>query len=137
MQTICDKNSVASIGNPEMRCLVELRIQELVEFDPDAAPSLLAKFIVMEAGDRLDELDAQLGFPILTNRWTGVRFGQVGFTPSWEVLEEHRTCYEMVFVLSDDGYGVELFIPKHPSMDSELLSMCAEFSLPAQPILPN
>ena len=127
-----DTNADA-IADPELRELLQQRLRDIEPY----SLSDLGSFIVVEPGDSVETIDKQLGFPILTNRWTGVQFGQTGFTPFWEVLEEHGTCYEMVFVLSDDGYGVELFIPKHPSMDSELLSMCAEFSLPAQPILPN
>jgi len=50
-------------------------------------------------------------------------FGDVGFTPCFEALEEHARCYEMVFILNDDGYGIDIFIPKVIGIDPELLAM--------------
>jgi hypothetical protein len=37
----------------------------------------------------------------------------------------------LVLILSDDGAGVTFFIPKSPGIDTELLSMCATFAVPA------
>jgi hypothetical protein len=44
--------------------------------------------VVIEAGDSLDALTSAVGFYILTNRFTGLRFGEPGFEPTFEVLEE-------------------------------------------------
>jgi hypothetical protein len=81
--------------------------QRMDEYGTDAD---LATFIVVEPGDPLDSLDAQLGFSVLSNRLDGKRHGDPGFTPSFEVLEEHPGCYEMVFVLADYGDGVLVFL---------------------------
>jgi len=51
--------------------------------------------------------------------------------PACEVIEDHGHCHEMVFVLSDEGTGVILFVPKQPGIDPELLSMCAAFAVPS------
>jgi hypothetical protein len=71
-----------------------------------------------------------MGFPILANRFTGIEFGQPGFIPSFEILVEHAHCYEMVFIISDDGYGIEVFIPKDLGIHPDLLAMCLQYAMP-------
>lgn len=34
-------------------------------------------------------------------------------------------------MLSDDGYGIDLLIPKAEGINPELLAMCAEYAVPA------
>jgi hypothetical protein len=113
-----------------MRSLVEQRFAMLAEDEP-YDPDLFGYFIVVDGGDRVTTLDEQLGFPILSNRFDGTHFGDPGFTPCHEILEEHTGCYEMVFVLSDDGYGVEVFIPKS-GVDADLLALCQRYAIPAR-----
>ena len=62
----------------------------------------------------------------------GTRFGHPDFAPSFEALEEHSGCYEMVFILNDDGFGISIFIPKTGGIDADLLAMCAMY---AEPVL--
>ena len=37
----------------------------------------------------------------------------------------------MVFILNDDGFGIEIFIPKTKGIDADLLAMCAMYAEPA------
>jgi hypothetical protein len=131
MLAIRDQASAAQIGDLEIRQLVEQRIHDLsVEpYDPD----VLGYFLVIEPSDSLEEINGQLGFPILCNRFSGIRFGDAGFTPSFEFVEEYAGCYDAVFILSDDGFGVEVFIPKAEGIDPGLLAMCASYATPATP----
>ena len=126
MLVINDTSSLAQVTDPEVRALIERRMDE---YGSDAD---LATFVVVEAGDPLDSLDAQLGFPILSNRLDGTRHGHPDFTPSFEVLEEHQSCFEMVFVLADYGDGVIVLVPKGGGADPRLLSLCAEYAVPSQ-----
>ena len=124
MLVIRELSSVVQISDLEIRHLVEQRFHALSTepYDPDD----LGYFLVMEPSDSLEEINAQLGFSILCNRFSGIKFGDADFTPSFEFVEEYASCYDMVFILSDDGYGVEVFIPK--SIDiPELLAMCQKF----------
>ena len=126
MLVINDPSTLAQVTDPDVRDLIRRRIDE---YGSDAG---LATFVVVEPGDPIGALDAQLGFPILTNRNDGKRYGEPEFRPSFEVLEEHPGCYEMVFVLADYGDGVLVFIPKHDGVNGELLSLCAEYAIPEQ-----
>ena len=127
MLVINDQSSLSRLPDSDVRDLIQQRI---AEYGSDAD---LATFIVVEAGDSLDALDAQLGFSVLSNRFDGRRYGDPDFSPSFEVLEEHPGCYEMVFVLADYGDGVLVFIPKGDGVDGRLLSLCAEYAAPSWP----
>ena len=127
MLVINDSSSLSRVNDPDVRDLIRRRIDE---YGSDAG---LATFVVVEPGDPLGALDARLGFSILSNRFDGTRYGDPGFSPSFELAEEHPGCYELVFVLADAGDGVLVFIPKGDGVDGRLLSLCAEYAAPAQP----
>jgi hypothetical protein len=126
MLVISDPSALSKVADPAVRRLIEQRIEEY------GADADLATFIVVEPGDPPDSLDAQLGFPILSNRFDGKRHGDPGFAPSFEVLEEHAGCYEMVFVLADYGDGVLVFIPKHDGVNADLQALCRTYATPEQ-----
>ncbi|SFC17443.1 hypothetical protein SAMN05216344_110118 [Polaromonas sp. OV174] len=130
MQIIRDPIVAATIEDVELRTCIEKTIGELNEDGP-YDPDVLGYFLIVEPGDTLEAISTQLGFPILCNRWTGIAFGHAGFTPSWEVVQAHAHWYEMVFVISDDGFGVVVFIPKTEGINPELLAMCARYASPA------
>ena len=128
MQTIRDPADAATITNLELRTCIEKTISDLSE-DYQYDPDVLGYFLVVEPGDSIDAINAQLGFDILANKWTGIRFDQPGYTQSFEVLDEHAGFFEMVFIVSDDGFGIEVFIPK-TGVDPELLAMCRKYAMP-------
>jgi hypothetical protein len=103
-----DHSNVDQISNIAIKDLIRIRIGSLYELEAGD----LCNILVVEHSDTLESLSAQLTFNILCNRFTGIRFDQEGFTPSFEFIEEYPSCFDMVFVLSDDGFGVELFVPK-------------------------
>ena len=75
-------------------------------------------------------INEQLGWDILTNRWTGIRFGDPRFTPSFELVDEHAGYFELVYVMGQDGRGIEVMVPK--SIDiPDLLAMCQRYAVPA------
>ena len=131
MHAVKDLQSTHQIGNPVIRSLVQVRINDLggESFDSNE----LGYFLVVESSDTLEALSAQLGFDMLRNRFTGIRFNATGFTPSFEFIEEFPACYDMVFVLDDTGIGVEIFVPKEEGIDSDLIAMCRMFAYTAPP----
>lgn len=78
----------------------------------------------------MNALNEQIGFSIIANRFTGIRFDRPGFTPSFEFIEDVGCCYDMVFILSDDGFGIEVFVPKTDGIDPELIAMCIQYAIP-------
>jgi hypothetical protein len=131
MQIIRDLPSAATVRNPEIRQLVQQRINDLGGDDFDSKE--LGYLLAIEPGDTLDAIAAQLGFSIVANRFTGIRWDHDGFTPSFEFVEEIGNCYDLVFVISDDGYGIEVFVPNTEGIDPDLLRMCARYATPPFP----
>lgn len=130
MIVVRDLSAVPRISNVAIRASVQQRFDDLggAAFDSDA----LGYFLVVEAGDTLEAIHAQVGFDLLCNRFTGIRYDQAEFSPSFEFMEELPTCYDMVFILSDDGYGLEVLIPKTDGIDQDLLAMCQRYALKPQ-----
>jgi hypothetical protein len=127
---------VISGDTPEVDLLIDLRgrIDERMAcmaqdepFDPD----LHGRIMVIEAGDSLDALSSVIGFDILTNSFTGLRFGEPSFEPTFEVLEESPDCYELVFIHGDGDDGIVIFIPKGVEIDRELLAYCQAYATAA------
>jgi len=131
MQTIRDLQSTHRISNPAINGLVQQRMHDLggEAFDTDA----LGYILVVEGGDTIEAIHAQVGFNILHNRFTGVRYDQPGFTGSFEFIEEFSNCYDMVFVLDDSGVGIEMFVPKEDGIDADLTAMCQMYAYQAPP----
>ncbi len=119
--------STMQISDPAIRKLVQQRIDELGGDKFNATE--LGYFLVIESGS-LNSISTQIGFSILANRFTGIRWDQPGFTPSFEFIEEFSACYEIVFILDDSGYGIDIFISKGTGVDPDLLAMCQRYATP-------
>ncbi len=131
MIVVRDLPTIDQVSNPAIRELVQQRINDLggESFDSNE----LGYFLVVEAGDTTEAIQAQLSFDLLRNRFTGIPFNATGFTPSFEFLEEFPACYDMVFVLEDSGFGVEIFVPKEEGIDSDLIAMCRMYAYTTPP----
>ena len=129
MQVIRNPADVTDIADPELRHLIEKTIRDL---SPDGPydPNVLGYFVIVEQGDSLDAIKTQIGFGLLVNRWTGIRYDEPGYTQSWECLDEHAGYWEIVFVTDDSGYGIEVFVPKTTDIP-DLFAMCQRYSTPA------
>ena len=128
MIVLRDPKAVISIPDPEIRRLVAQRFAEVWP-DETYDPNVDGYMIVVEPGDTVDAIEAECSCRILRNHLGDVRWGV--YETSFEFVDEHTCCYEMAFVLSDDGYGIELFIPKVAGVDSALLALCAQYATPA------
>lgn len=130
MLRLHDPSSLDRVADPDLRRLIELRFSQVLDGEP-YDPERHGEWLLVEPGDTGEALEEATGVPILSNPFAEVRFGHADFVPVCEVLEQHATCYEMVFLMSDDGAGVTFFIPKSPGIDAELLSLCAAFAMPS------
>lgn len=89
--------------------LIGLRIEELATYGvPDL--SALVKIIVLEPCDAPAQLYRALGFSLLDR--------------PCDAAQSHREWYELTLVLSDDGFGVVIYVPKHPDLNQELKEYC-------------
>ena len=102
---------IASDGESEIGQLIANRMEELT--DADTNMEELVVFVILESGDGIEQLQDQLSMCVMT---------EMG-SPLWEVIEEHATCYELVFVLSSSGYGALVFAPKQ-GCAPDVLALC-------------
>ena len=126
MHVIRKESDLENVADAELVSLIHRRIEETVEYVDRFAE--LVFFVVVQTGDDIGAVDAALGFAVMANRFDGIAFGEPGFTPSWDALEEHAACFELVYVLSDDGCGITVFVTKAEGVPAELLAMCRQFA---------
>lgn len=112
---------------PALRAILARRIEQL-SHDVDCDLSEIVQFIIVEPGDQPEQLDSELGFQFLANLVDGTRFGDPDFTPSFEWLQDHGRWFEIVFILSDDGFGNIVFIPDDPGVHFDLHLFCLEYA---------
>ena len=121
MLNILNTSQLNTIIDQNILKLVTLRLSQLDS-------NLPTPMIIMEQGDCLSDIEKELGFPILTNLFDDISYPDPDFIPFCEALEDHGGCYEMLFIFGDGEEAIEIFIPK-TGVDSELLSMCADFAV--------
>ncbi len=111
----------------ELRSRIEERMACMAQGEP-FDPDLHGQIVVVEEGDSLDAISSAVGFDILANAVTGVRFGEPGHEPSFELCAESSSCYELVFIFGDGDDGIVIFIPKGVGIDPELLAYCQTYA---------
>ena len=102
--------------DPTLRNLIAQRIEELTDYTKDLAD--LLHILTLEPSDTLTSVDAELGFSLEER--------------PLDVIESHPGWYELTVVLSDDGFGVVLYVPMHPATDPKLLAICRGHPLPPE-----
>ena len=117
MIIIRSTEAVTGITSPVIQQLIRDRIAEITQGQPYDA-DVYGEFVIVEVGDTLPEIEAHLGREVVGN---------------FEWLVEWPCCWEAVFVLSDDGYGIDLLVPNSPDIDADLLAMCRKYAIPAEP----
>jgi hypothetical protein len=112
IQTI---EQVHAVGDSSIRELMLARIAELSDEADDF--SEIVNFAVIAGDDDLQQLEERVRSP-LTSPPSDYRRA--------DVWEEHEGAYELVYVLSDDGFGVAVFIPKSCVPSPRLLGLIRE-----------
>ena len=125
-----DYLSIEQFPQVELRQVIQQSIQQITQGEP-YNPEVYGQFVLIEAGDSIPEVEAAIKCQILHCDFNNTQYGDPAFAPSFEWLVEHAICYEAVFILSDDGYGIDLLIPKLAGIDVTLLAMCEQYAVPA------
>lgn len=92
--------------DPELKHLLRQRREEWLE-DQDVDLADLVHIIVVERGDTLPEVEAEAGAAL----------------DGFEFIERHGSVLEAVLILSQDGFGVALFVPDPDEADPDLLAL--------------
>ena len=90
----------------------------------------LANVILLEPGDTVHQLDAAMNGMLLSNPWAGSKQGDPGYRPCFETCEDHPTFIDAVFILSDDGFCLEVFIAKGIGIDPGVFALFAPNETP-------
>lgn len=112
-----------SYPDPCITALIQRRMEELI--DEDTNMEDLVVFVILGAGDGIKQLQDQLDMFVMTDLGT----------PLWEVIEEHATCYELVFVFSSSGFGTLVFTPKAEAAP-DILAFCQQHAYRSSPCPP-
>ena len=131
MVVITDQSQIAGVTDTHLRQLIERRIQEINECCPWDANEL-GPFIVVEPGDTAADLEPVMGFSVFEGIFDSSHFGDDDFAPSFEFAEAvSGGLFELVYVVSDSGYGYDIFVVNHPGVDPNLLAFCQTYAVPA------
>ena len=133
MRRLHTPDDLEGIADEALRRVIRQRFTELAAYD-DYTFDELAEFWLVEPGDTVESLEASTKAPIAQDWFSDARYPDPDFSPAWEVLEAHPTCYEMVFITNDAGYGIVLWIPQYGT-DATLLAMCQRYATPAPPLV--
>jgi len=127
MLTITDGGSLArALRMPLDPRLKQLLIERRDQLGGDIVD--IARFIVVQPGDRMTALKDQLGWSLFENVTDGRHFGDPEFSPSWEWLADHGHCFEMVFIMTDDGFAHVALIQNAQGVDPDLLQLCTAYT---------
>ena len=122
MLTITDGGSLArALKLPIDARLKQLLMERRDQLGGDIKD--LARFIVVQPRDSIEALEQELGWSIFVTP-EGCRFGDPDFYPGWEWLADHGHCFEMVFILTDDGFAHVVLVEQSPGVDPDLLRLC-------------
>jgi hypothetical protein len=107
--------------DPHLKSLLRLRLKTLStgEFDLTAQ----TEFLVVEAGDREEDIIRNVGFSPLTEPLDGLRFGKRGFTPFWDWLAHHDGWFELTISFGST-FAYILLIQDGAGVLPELLALC-------------
>ncbi len=122
--------ATSQVTDPGIRDLVALRFRQILNGEPYDY-NRHGYMVIVEPGDTVKQLEQETSLAILHGLFDDVPFGHPDFAPSFDFLEEHHDCYELLFIGNDDGFATTLFVPKAEGIDPDLLAMCRAFAAPA------
>lgn len=88
-------------------------------------PDLDEPVVLIEPGDTVE------GIIALSSALAGLHLPDAWLPFEW--VSDFGTCYEAGLILSDDGSGFSLIVPKDPGVPARLRSACAEQAILADP----
>lgn len=122
MLKIADMATLARALDSPMDCVLRELLRQrcdqlLADTGGDYDLGELAEFLVLEPHDAVADIEAAAGYPVVTS-------------PAFEWVADHGGWYEAVTILSDDGFGIVLFVPDGEDVDRSLLALLRDLSQP-------
>lgn len=129
MIALRDHNGLDAVHAPSIRALLGLRFAQLAE-GPPYDPDEIGYFALIEAGDTLESIERETGCWLVSNPFSGARYGEADYAPMFEFAEEHPACYEVGFIFNDSGYTIVLIVAK-ADVEPDVLDYCRRYATPA------
>lgn len=107
--TAAIRAAVTAFDDPSLGALIANRIDELSEYGDNLGD--LVNIFVIEPGDSMPDIDSALGFSLVDR--------------PVDAIDSHPVCYELTYVLGQDGFGLVVYMPKSPDIDPRLLEVAA------------
>ncbi len=127
MLTIYDSAEMAEVLagpiDPDLKKILLGRLDLLAEYLIDFDLSELANIIVVQPGDTIEAIEAELGISPFANIVDDIRYPDPAFEPSWEFCIDRGTYLDAVFALSDGGAGIVMLVPDQEGVVPELREM--------------
>jgi len=101
-----DIKQIDNIIDPTLRAVLSKRFNE--PFDPD----IDGYGILIEPGDTPEDLESELGLPLLEG------------TPI-EWIEEHPGCFELTLIPDVGDFGISIYLPKDSGIDPRFFELCS------------
>ncbi|QLQ25163.1 MAG: hypothetical protein HZT41_10065 [Dechloromonas sp.] len=134
MIVLRDPATTDLLTDPYIHGLVSLRWSQVLAGEPYDYDRH-GEMVVVEPGDTVEQLEQEIGLPVLLGLFDDLPYGDPDFTPCFDVLEEHiyeqHRIYEMVVISNDDGFATTVIVPDTEGTDSRLLALCRSFATPA------
>jgi hypothetical protein len=89
----------------ELRALIGLRVWQ-VDTDRRRPLGEILQLVVVQPGDTPEVIHEAVSFPIC---WDQAE------QPGFEWFNDHGSWFELCYILTDDGFGVLLFLADHPA----------------------
>ena len=116
IETWEEAGRIVPLLEPKLRTALQAHLDRLAEF-ADYPLDELARFVVVEPSDVITELAVSGAGVLLPN-------GGDTFAIDPGYAARHGDTIEVVWIISDDGYGVVLFVPATSRTSSGLLAAC-------------
>jgi hypothetical protein len=134
MKILRDPQATSQVTDPYIRELVAQRWSQVLAGEP-YDPAIHGYMVVAEPGDTVEQLEQEIGLPLLHGLFDDAPFGHEDYAPCFDILEEHThdntRIYEMVFISNDDGFATTVIVPATEGTDSHLLAMLGRYATPA------
>lgn len=102
-------NVAAKHSDPDFRALLS-RLLAAITCDGEFDPGELVRLVIIEPGDTVEAVNAELGFTLTTD---------------WEACEGEGGWYVLTYILSDWGEGLLVCIPNQPDIDPAFRQPCS------------
>ncbi|WP_288806026.1 hypothetical protein [uncultured Novosphingobium sp.] len=112
-------------GN-EVHALLEAHRERLADY-ADYDLTELCAFAIVWPGDTLNTIEEELGRSLTDDDGT--------FIQAPEIVQKHTDWFEVAFILSDDGFGLIVFVPIDSDTDARLMAATETAFEEATPIL--